>query len=322
MTIVLGVDGGGSKTHLAICDETGAVLGAATAGPSNWETVGLRGAADTIDDAIEKAIAVSGVRRDQIESAAFGLAGVDWPSDVDRLTTALEALRLSCPMTIVNDSFVALRAGARAPWGLVIIAGTGTVVAGRNRSGETFRTLGLGRLLGDEGSASDVAEQVIRAVARAYVGSGPATSLSEGLRLLTGADSVEAMLEEYSRGGEPELNAAPLALEHAARGDAVAVRIIEWAAAELGGGASTVARRLEMDGDPYELVLSGGLFRGGGELLETLISRAVPTALLTRLEVPPVSGAVLMALERIGGRPTPDIHERCSRALAAAFRTV
>ena len=129
-----------------------------------------------------------------------------------------------------------------------------------------------------------------------------------------GADSVEEMLEEYSRGGEPELDAAPLALEHAARGDAVAVGIIEWAAGELGGAASTVAGRLEMDGEPYELVLSGGLFRGGGELLETLISRAVPTALLTRLEVPPVSGAVLMALELIGGRPTPDVHERCSRA--------
>ena len=56
----------------------------------------------------------------------------------------------------MNDSFIALRAGARAPWGVVVIAGTGTVAAGRNRAGETFRTLGLGRLLGDEGSASDV----------------------------------------------------------------------------------------------------------------------------------------------------------------------
>ena len=320
MTIVLAVDGGGSKTHLAICDESGAVLGAATAGPANWETVGLRGAADTIGDALEKALVASGVRRDQIEAAAFGLAGVDWPSDVDRLTTALASLRLTCPITLVNDSFIALRAGAQAPWGVVVIAGTGTVVAGRNRAGETFRTLGLGRLLGDDGSASDVAEQVVRAVARAYIGRAPATSLTEGLRALMGAGSVEEMLEEYSRGGEPELDAAPLALEQAARGDAVAVGIIEWAAGELGGAAATVAGRLGMDGEPYELVLSGGLFRGGGELLETLISRAVPTALLTRLEVPPVCGAVLMALELIGGRPAPDVQERCARGLTAAFR--
>ncbi len=320
MTIVLGVDGGGSKTHLAICDESGAVLGAATSGPSNWETVGLRGASDAIGDAIEKALAASGVRRDQIEAAVFGLAGVDWPSDIERLETALAPLRLECPSTIMNDSYIALRAGARAPWGVVVIAGTGTVVAGRSRGGETFRTLGLGRLLGDDGSASDVAEQVIRAVARAYVGRGPATSLSDGLLKLTGADSVAQMLEEYSRGGEGELNAAPLALEHAAHGDAVAIGIVEWAAAELGGAAATVARRLDMEDGPYELVLSGGLFRGGGELLETLISRSVPTALLTRLEAPPVTGAVLMALEAVGGRPTPDVHERVSRALNSSFR--
>ena len=320
MTIVLGVDGGGSKTHLAICDQTGVVLGAATSGPSNWETVGLRGASDAIGDAIDKALSASGVRRDQIEAAVFGLAGVDWPSDIERLETALEPLRLECPSTIMNDSYIALRAGARAPWGVVVIAGTGTVVAGRSRGGETFRTLGLGRLLGDDGSASDVSEQVIRAVARAYVGRSPATSLSDGLLKLTGADTVAQMLEEYSRGGEGELNAAPLALEHAAHGDAVAIGVIEWAAAELGGAAATVARRLDMEDGPYELVLSGGLFRGGGELLETLISRSVPTALLTRLEAPPVTGAVLMALEAVGGRPTPDVHERVSRALNSSFR--
>jgi N-acetylglucosamine kinase-like BadF-type ATPase len=203
---------------------------------------------------------------------------------------------------------------------VVVIAGTGTVVGRRNRAGVTLRTHGRGRLLGDDGSASDVAEQVVRAVARAYVGRAPATSLTEGLRALMGAGSVEEMLEEYSRGGEPELDAAPLALEQAARGDPVAVGIIEWAAGELGTAAATVAGRLGMDSEPYELVLSGGLFRGGGELLETVISRAVPTALLTRLEVPPVSGAVLMALELIGQRPPPDVHERCARALTAAFR--
>ncbi len=55
MSIVLGVDGGGSKTHAAVVDDDGALLGFATGGPSNWETVGLRGAADSLRDAAEKA---------------------------------------------------------------------------------------------------------------------------------------------------------------------------------------------------------------------------------------------------------------------------
>ena len=145
----------------------------------------------------------------------FGLAGVDWPSDVPRLERAFEPIGLGVPPAIVNDSFIALRAGVRAPWGVVVIAGTGIVAAGRNSAGETFRTLGLGRLLGDEGSATDVGEEALRAVARAYVGRGPATALCEGLCELMGAATVAQLLEEYSRGGERESNAAPVVLRHA-----------------------------------------------------------------------------------------------------------
>ena len=247
MTAVLGVDGGGSKTHAAICDENGTLIGAGTAGPSNWETVGLRGASDSIGDAIERALDGTGLRRSELDAAVFGLAGVDWPSDVPRLEGAFEALRLGIAPAIVNDSYIALRAGVRAPWGVVVIAGTGTVAAGRNSAGETYRTLGLGRLLGDEGSASDVGEAALRAVAREYVGRGPATSLSEGLCELMGAATVAQLLEEYSRGGERESNAAPVVLRHADRGDPVAIEIVEWAGAQLGEAARVVASRLAMD---------------------------------------------------------------------------
>jgi N-acetylglucosamine kinase-like BadF-type ATPase len=320
VTAVLGVDGGGSKTHAAICDENGTLIGAGTAGPSNWETVGLRGASDSIGDAIERAMGGAGLPRSELEAAVFGLAGVDWPSDVPRLEGAFEALRLSISPTIVNDSFIALRAGVRAPWGVVVIAGTGTVAAGRNSAGETYRTLGLGRLLGDEGSASDVGEAALRAVARAYVGRGPATSLSEGLCELMGAATVAQLLEEYSRGGEPEINAAPIVLDHAARGDAVAAQIVESAGAELGAAAATVARNLDMLDEPFELVLAGGLFHGASDMLEKAIARQLPSALLTRLEAPPVTGALLTALESRGDRPTAEVRDRLGPSLSQAFR--
>jgi N-acetylglucosamine kinase-like BadF-type ATPase len=320
VTVVLGVDGGGSKTHAAVCDEQGTLLGTGTAGPSNWETVGLRGACDSVGDAVDRALSGSDLRRADLDAAVFGLAGVDWPSDVARLESAFQPLALRNDPTIINDSFIALRAGVTAPWGVVVIAGTGTVVAGRNRAGKTFRTLGLGRVLGDEGSASDVSEAALRAVARAYVGRGPATSLSEGLCRLKGASTVAQLLEEFSRGGEPEVHAAPLVLEHAARGDQAAVEIVEWAGRELGEAARAVATHLDMRSEPFELVLSGGLFHGVSELLERRIAQEVPSALPTRLEVPPVAGALLTALEQLGGRPSSEIHDRISRGLTASFR--
>jgi N-acetylglucosamine kinase-like BadF-type ATPase len=320
MSVVLGVDGGGSKTHAAVCDASGTLLGSGTAGPANWETVGLRGACDSVGDAIDRALSGTDVRRSDLDAAVFGLAGVDWPSDVTRLEAAFEPLALGCRPELVNDSFIALRAGVTAPWGVVVIAGTGTVAAGRNREGRTSRTLGLGRVLGDEGSASDVSEAALRAVARAFTGRGPATTLSEGLCELRGASSVAQLLEEYSRGGEPEINAAPIVLTHAARGDRVAAGIVEWAGEELGLAAATVAGNLGMQDEPYELVLAGGLFHGGSDMLEKSIARRVPTALLTRLEAPPVAGALLTALEQLGDRPASEIHDRITRGLINAFR--
>ena len=320
MTVVLGVDGGGTKTHAVLADETGRVLGAGSSGPSNWEMVGLRGAGDAIGDALDRALAGSGVERGAIEAAAFGLAGVDWPSDVPRVESALEALRLGAPQQVVNDSFIALRAGTREPWGAVVIAGTGTVAAGRNRQGESFRTLGLGRNLGDVGSASDVSEEAMRAVALAFVGRGRETVLSERLCRLTGAESVEQMLEEWSRGGEQQVNAAPLVLSCAEAGDEVAQSIVEWAGGELGASAAAVARRLEMEDEPYELVLAGGLFRGRSELLEEEISHCVPAAHLVRLRSEPVVGAVLMALDQVDGTGGPTARRALEDAVAGRLR--
>ena len=111
MNLVLGVDGGGSKTHAAVADDEGRLLGFATNGPSNWETVGLRGAADSLRDAAVKALSPTGKGVRDLKAAAFGLAGVDWPSDVPRVNGVIDQLELGCDHVLENDSMVALRAG-------------------------------------------------------------------------------------------------------------------------------------------------------------------------------------------------------------------
>ena len=106
MTAVLGVDGGGSRRTL--CDENGTLIGAqAPPAPSNWETVGLRGASDSIGDAIRRAMDGSPCA---VPSWARPCSGspVDWPSDVPRLEER-SGLRLGSPPAILNDSFMALR---------------------------------------------------------------------------------------------------------------------------------------------------------------------------------------------------------------------
>jgi N-acetylglucosamine kinase-like BadF-type ATPase len=327
VTLVLGIDGGGTKTHALVLDEAGAVRGFATDGPGNWEVVGLRGAGDAIREAAHKALAEAGARPGDLAAAVFGLAGVDWPSDVPRLTGEAEQLGTGGPILVQNDAFVALRAGAPSGWGVVVIGGTGSVAAGRTRDGRTFRTLGQGAELGDTGSASDVSDAGLRAVADAYTGRGPATELTELMCSLYGCRSAAELLEQASRGVQRARSAAPTVLRAAAAGDEVACGIVIWAGRCLGESAALVARRLEMGGDEFDLVLAGGLFRGeSGLLLETVratVAAAAPGARPVPLEAPPVAGAALAALELAGVDAGGAVHAAaCAAALEVVRRPV
>jgi N-acetylglucosamine kinase-like BadF-type ATPase len=322
---VLGVDGGGSKTHALVADERGEVLGFASSGRSNWEDTGLEAAGAALAEATGGALAAAQVPPGALAASAFGLAGLDWDPDRPMLGALLDPLGLAGPRRLENDSFIALRAGASRPFGVVVIAGTGHVAAGRDPAGRTVRTLGLGPMYGDFGSATDVAEEAVRAVADAYTGRGPATSLSRLLPPLAGCASAEQLLQRLSRGLVPLPEAAPLVLQEAEAGDPACRQIVLHAGASLGESAAVVARRLGLGGQRFELVMAGGLFRSRNRLLEgTLVDtlhREAPLAVPVHLTCKPVVGAALDALDLAGLPTDPGVRDRLvasSEGLAVA----
>jgi N-acetylglucosamine kinase-like BadF-type ATPase len=326
VTIVVGVDGGGTKTHVAVANEAGELLGFSANGASNWEMVGLVGAATAITRAVQTAIAEADITPDDVDAAVFGLAGVDWPSDEERLMPLITRLRLRGPRIVLNDSLIALRAGTARSWGVVIISGTGAVAAGRNQAGETFRTLGLGWEFGDWGSASDIVQEALRGVANAYTGRGPETTLTATLCAYAGASTAADLLERASRGTPgfsyedyEDPRVAPLVIRDAERGDAVARDILYRAGTSLGDAAALVANRLSMEQDPFHVVLAGGLFRNESRLvdeaIEVAVRRVAHRASLIRLDTAPVVGALLSALEMAGARTDPEVRSRLSRAV-------
>lgn len=325
MRAVLGVDGGGSKTHALVADERGEVLGFASSGRSNWEDTGLEAAGAALAEAIGGALAAAQVPPGALAASAFGLAGLDWDPDRPMLGALLDPLGLAGPRRLENDSFIALRAGASRPFGVVVIAGTGHVAAGRDPAGRTVRTLGLGPMYGDFGSATDVAEEAVRAVADAYTGRGPATSLSRLLPPLAGCASAEQLLQRLSRGLVPLPEAAPLVLQEAEAGDPACRQIVLHAGASLGESAAVVARRLGLGGQRFEMVMAGGLFRSRNRLLEGALvdtmARQAPQAVPVHLTCRPVVGAALDALDLAGLPTDPGVRDRMvasSEGLAVA----
>jgi N-acetylglucosamine kinase-like BadF-type ATPase len=306
VTTVLGMDGGGRKTYAILTDENGAMLGAGEAGASNWEIAGIEGAATALVEAASTALETAAVAPDGVASVVFGLAGLDWPSDEPRLAELAAPVVPGAPRRIVNDAFIALRAGASESWGIAVIAGTGTVAVGRDPVGNEFRTVGEGRTFGDFGDEFDVSELAVAAVADQYTGRGPATMLTDMLCERLGEPSVETLLERLARHDprfrSPELqNLTPMVLAATEAGDLVARTVLERIGSALGEAAGVVARRLNLSNLPVEVVLAGGLFRTPNRYLldelELGVRRTAPRAEVRLLTSPPVVGAALMAME-------------------------
>jgi N-acetylglucosamine kinase-like BadF-type ATPase len=312
--LVLGVDGGGSKTHALVADERGGVLGFASSGRSNWEDTGLAAAGAALAEAVGGALDAARVAPGALAASAFGLAGLDWDADRPMLGALLDPLGLAGPRRLENDAFIALRAGAGRRFGVVVIAGTGHVAAGRDPAGRTARTLGLGPMYGDFGSATDVAAEAVRAVADAFTGRGPATTLSRLLPALAGCASAAELLRRLSRGTVPLPAAAPLVLAQAEAGDPACREIVLRAGTALGESAALVARRLGLGGRPFETVMAGGLFQSRNRLLEgalvDTLHRQAPLAAPVHLTCKPVVGAALEALELAGAATDPEVRDR------------
>ena len=157
--LLIGVDGGATKTIAAVFDLDAGIVTAAETGPSNPEAVGYEVAAASINEAISAAL---GQAR-PVAAAVLGVAGIDTESERKRLLSGVTIL--SAPVVLaVNDVVAAWAAGSLATPGIAAISGTGTNTFGVNAQGAAWRSGGWGHIVGDEGSGYMVAVAAIRAV--------------------------------------------------------------------------------------------------------------------------------------------------------------
>jgi N-acetylglucosamine kinase-like BadF-type ATPase len=299
--VVVGVDGGGTKTDVVVADLSGTELALVTAGGSNHESIGTEKMTAVIEAAVGDALAAAERVRADVVASAFGLAGVDWDSDVVLVASALDVIELPGERVVVNDSRIALRAGCTQSWGIVSNIGTGAVTAGVNHSGEWFRTMAVG--WGEPSGSWTMVSDSLNAIAAHHHRTGPATSLTELYLEELGYSDVIEMFEAITRrrstvGG----HLAPLVGRAAADGDEVAAEILTRVADQHADMVGGVADRLGMLDDDFELVTSGGVHASGGAFAERFMARVrhhCPGAVLVPLDARPVTGAVLLALELV-----------------------
>jgi N-acetylglucosamine kinase len=297
---VLGIDAGGTKTIGLLADETGRVLQEARGAGANLQTHGELLVEKVFHEIIERLS-----ERERVEAVCLGIAGVDRPHDEAVVKGILRRLGQRERVRVVNDAVIALVAGAAERFGIVVLAGTGSIVYGLGRDGRSARAGGYGFLLADEGSGYWLGHQALRAAVRAGDGRGPETRLAGLIFETLGIASAAELLPLVYEKGMPKYRIAELAplVETARRGgDKVAAQILDEAARELALGARTVADALGLGADPFPVVLAGGVFKASPtlpSLLERHLDR--PRAQLRRLDVEPAKGAVALAIDLLHG---------------------
>jgi N-acetylglucosamine kinase-like BadF-type ATPase len=230
-----------------------------------------------------------------------GIAGVDRPRDESVIRGVLKRLGHRDRARVVNDAVIALVAGAPARHGIVVLAGTGSIVYGQDPGGRIARAGGYGYLLADEGSAYWLGHQALRSAVRSADGRGPETRLGALVLEALGAASVPDLVPRVYEQALPRFEVAKLAalVQRATdAGDLPAASLLDAAASELALGVHAVARRLAFGPDAFPVVLAGGAFKACPGLIGRLQGRVdLPGAEPVVLEREPASGAVALALE-------------------------
>jgi len=243
---LLGIDGGGSKTLALLADGAGRVVGRGTAGPSNYQVVGVEAAYAALDEAV--ATASTGVPNVRLSAICLGMAGAGRPQDQTIIRDWAQARYPGVPALVVHDAQLVLAAGTPDGWGIALISGTGSLAYGANQAGQTARAGGWGYLLGDEGSGYAIGLAGLRAVARSADGRGPTTTLTKSLLAHIDLDSPQDLIQYIYKADAPRntiANLSPVLQNAAQQGDETAREIIRAAGRELALAVRAVADRLD-----------------------------------------------------------------------------
>jgi N-acetylglucosamine kinase-like BadF-type ATPase len=326
--VVLAVDGGNSKTDLALVRGDGALLALVRGPMSSPHHLGVDGCLEVLEDLLGDALAAARIERDGGPVAAVAqllLAGLDLPEEESALDAAVAERGWAERATVGNDTFAVLRAGTERGWGVAVVCGAGINCLGVAPDGRQVRFPALGAITGDWGGGYDVGMAALSAAARSQDGRGPKTSLEQAVPAHFGMRTPHELAEAIHLRRLPAdavVDLAPVVLAEAA-GDAVAAGIRARLASEVVALARVAVARLELAEEPVEVLLGGGLLQAGdGELVDAIaqgLREVGPHVSVRATDVPPILGTALLGLDDLGAGP--ESHARLRRELVAVVES-
>jgi len=309
---ILGADIGGTKTAVVIATESGIVLTVQKGSGSNYQSCGTEKSFTVLNELVEKACQEAKIRKKDLSSAYFGVAGADLDYDFAVINTILDRIQIE-RYAFENDGFIALRSGTEKGTGILVTCGTGSISYGYNKN-EMKRKGGFSSFFGERLGGYYVAGMVASAIIRGEDGRGPKTIMHELLKKKYAITIQEMMKAEYpdQEYNGPDVHIALISTLYRAahQHDMSALSILHDISREVQTIVDAFRRDMSFE-VPINLVLEGSVFKNADPILHTMIKTAVGKDYKLLLpDHDPVIGAVLFAMEKEGIEITNKIYRQ------------
>nr|WP_309100193.1 BadF/BadG/BcrA/BcrD ATPase family protein [Fredinandcohnia onubensis] len=267
---LLAVDGGGTKTLAVLVDANGTILGEGRAGATNYHVAGAIKVKEALDKAILAAFKNAGIDPGSVvKKAVFALAGIDTDNDEKEVSRVVKETVSGLPIKIErlqveNDCLSALLGSTQNKAGVLLIAGTGSIVFAHDGNNRIVRSGGWGHRFGDEGSGYWIGKQAIESVLKMQDGRGEDTLLAKLVLEKFDFTKIEELYNwAYSDSYTvDDVGALATTVDEAFRmGDQVSRRILERAVEELLLLVHTAIENAGIQQNEFDLILQGGVFQ-------------------------------------------------------------
>ena len=293
---LLGIEGGGTRTSALLVEGADTVLASFAVGPGNLKLL----------NGEELATLLASIR-DQLPSTpdriGIGMAGVRSASDRERLSRAVATTWPGVPSVVGDDLILALEAGewpADCAAQVLQLSGTGSCCLGRHRAGTTVKIGGRGHIIGDRGSACDIAVHALRSTVTISDIDADWPRLGADMVAFLQMNDPESLIEWSMTASKAEIaSLAQVVFEAAAsRQDDIAVAILRRASERLSKDAVHCAARVATPGEKVQFLLNGSTLLKNGWFADEVAAKilaARPGSEVTRLSRPGTWGAIAMA---------------------------
>ncbi|MBX3741767.1 MAG: N-acetylmuramic acid 6-phosphate etherase [Akkermansiaceae bacterium] len=252
----LGIETGATHTTVLVADGAGREVDRFELGPANVLL--------STDGELERFFREIRSRVGEVSAIGAGMAGLRNEQDRRRVDAIARVVWPDTPFHATNDLETALAAAGEWPAGIdarvLLLSGTGSCAYGRDAAGKVVKFGGRGHILGDRGSACDIALGALRAVVYQFDVDGRFPALGNAVLAALQLNEPDDLIPWMQEAEKHEIAAlAVTVFRKAEEGDALAKQVLHDAADKLADMAVHCAERLSRKGMPVQFVLAGSV---------------------------------------------------------------